>query len=68
MRFCDALVGNVFSWFPAIGERDTCVCKCGVSLVSQELYSVKLTLADDGENGCEISLAVKGHGSRLLCV
>ena len=34
MRICAALVAIVFAWRRAIGERETCWCKRGVSLVS----------------------------------
>ena len=36
MRTCAALVGSAFAWRRAAGERETCWCKRGVSLVSGE--------------------------------
>ena len=34
MRICAALVESAFAWRRATGERETCWCKPGVSLVS----------------------------------
>ena len=34
MRICAALVGSAFAWRRSTGERESCWCKRGVSLVS----------------------------------
>ena len=41
MRIGAALVASVFAWFRAIGGREACMCKLGVSLVRGMIGGVK---------------------------